>query len=35
MAKHRREPHTPYHHRAVVIITRIQDEKDNNNGTQD
>lgn len=35
MARHRREPHTPYHHRAVVIITRIQDEKEETNGTQD
>ena len=26
--KHRRESHTPYHHRASVIITRIQDEKE-------
>lgn len=35
MAKHRCTSHTPHHYRAVVIITRIQDEKEETNGAQD
>lgn len=31
VARHRREPHTPYQHRASVIIVRIEDEKEENN----